>query len=360
MVYQPTYVHGNKPVTVGHQYSTVALLPEAEVNLSPSWLVPLTTQRVGTLDDKEVVGATQIDALLNDPRLPIRKGLCVAVGDSRYSKAEYLYANRHHDNLVTVARVRSTRTFYQQPSSDCKGETVKRRGHPTWYGESFKLQDSSTWHEPDETTSWTQVSRRGQRYHVEIQSWHHMLMRGKQKPKPLPMHLHPFTLVCITRYDEQGRQVGKQPLWLIVIGERRHELSLSDTYHAYEQRYDLEHFFRLGKQKLLLTAFQTPETEREEAWWQLVHLAYAQLWMARHVAHLLPRPWERNLPSIRQRRISPTFVQRDFARIIRQLGTPAKSPRPRGNSPGRLKGTRLSPRSRHKVVVKRKLKAQSH
>jgi hypothetical protein len=30
MVYQPNQVMGNKPVTVGHQYSTVALLPETE------------------------------------------------------------------------------------------------------------------------------------------------------------------------------------------------------------------------------------------------------------------------------------------------------------------------------------------
>ena len=359
MVYQPTHVKGNKPVTVGHQYSTVALLPEAESHLSPSWLVPLTTQRVATTQDKEIVGAIQVDALLSDRNLPFHNALCVDVGDSRYSKPEYLYANRHHPNLVTVARVRRTRTFYQQPSCGDKDEKGKRRGHPTWYGEPFKLQDASTWHTPDEAISFTQVSRRGRHYQVEIQAWHHMLMRGKQKPHPLPMHAHPFTLVCITRYDDRGRQIGQQPLWLIVIGQRRHELSLSDIYYAYEQRYDLEHFFRFGKQKLLLTAFQTPDTDREEKWWQLVHLAYAQLWMARQVAQQLPRPWERNLPTLRTRRISPTLVQRDFARIIRQLGTPARPPKRRGNSSGRPKGTRLPPRSRHKVVVKCLLKAHS-
>lgn len=359
MVYHPTHVKGNKPVTVGHQYSTVALLPEAEAHLSPSWLVPLTTQRVATMDDKEAVGAAQIDALLHDRKLPFHKELCVDVGDSRYSKPEYLHANRHHDNLVTLARVRRTRTFHRQPSCADEGETTKSPGHPTWYGDSFTLKDPATWHAPDETTSLTQVSRRGKHYRVEIQAWHNMLMRGKRKPKFLAMHLHPFTLVCVTRYDEEGRQVGKHPLWLLVIGQRRDELNLTDIYHAYEQRYDLEHFFRFGKQKLLLTAFQTPKTDREQKWWQLVHLAYAQLWMARHVARQLPRPWERNLPTLRQRRISPTLVQRDFARIIRQLGTPAQLPKRRGYSPGRPNGTRLPPRVRHKVVVKRLLKATS-
>jgi hypothetical protein len=359
MVYQPTHVKGNKPVTVGHQYSTVALLPEAEANLSPSWLVPLTTQRVATTDDKELVGAAQIETLLSDRNLPFRNELCVDVGDSCYSKPAYLFANRRHHNLVTLARTRSNRTFYQRPLVHDEDKTLKKCGHPTWYGDAFRLQDSATWHAPDETITLSQMSRRGKHYRVEIRAWHHMLMRGKQKPKPLPMHRHPFTLVCIIRYDDEGQQVGKQPLWLIVIGERRHELSLSDSYHAYEQRYDLEHFFRFGKQRLLLTDFQTPETDREETWWRLVHLAYAQLWMARHVTRLLPRPWERNLPAMRERRISPTLVQRDFGRIIRQLGTPAKAPKPRGNSAGRPKGTKLAPRSRHKVVVKRLLKANS-
>ena len=359
MVYQPNLVKGNKPITVGHQYSTVALLPEAEANLSPSWLVPLTTQRVATTDDKELVGATQIQTLLSDRNLPFHRELCVDVGDSCYSKPEYLHANRHHHNLVTLARARSTRTFYRRPLVRDEDNTVKKRGHPTWYGDAFRLQDSATWHAPDETITLSQMSRRRKRYRVEIQTWHHMLMRGKQKPKPLPMHQHPFTLACVTRYDEQGQQASKHPLWLIVIGERRYELNVSDIYHAYEQRYDLEHFFRFGKQKLLLTNFQTPETDREETWWCLVHLAYAQLWMARHVARLLPRPWERNLPAMRERRISPTLVQRDFARIIRQLGTPAKAPQPRGNSAGRSTGTKLAPRSRHRVVVKRLLKANS-
>jgi len=172
------------------------------------------------------------------------------------------------------------------------------------------------------------------------------------------MHKHPFTLVRIVRYDEDGNEVFKHPLWLIVMGARRHELTLEHIYQAYSSRFDIEHFFRFGKQKLLLVNFQTPEVKREEHWWQLVHIAYAQLWMTRHVADALPRPWERNLPAMKKRLISPTLAQRDFPRIIRQLGTPAKPPKPRGNSPGRRKGMKLPKRPRQKVVVKGKKVAQ--
>ncbi len=356
MVYQPTVVKGNKPVTIGHQYSTAALLPEGEAGLSGSWLAPLMTQRVATAADKELVGAGQIAALLSDDTLPFHLWLCVEVADSSYSKPKYLAANRSQRNLITIARLRSNRVLYRQPVAQM---TEGKRGHPTWYGEPFRLQDATTWPPPDQRCTLHEVSRRGKSYRVEVQAWHNLLMRGQQRPKPLPMHRHPFTLVRIVRHDDKDQPVSEDALWLIVIGERRHELRLDEIQQAYGQRFDLEHFFRFGKQKLLLTSFQTAETQREQHWWQLVHIAYAQLWVARHVANLLPRPWERNLPAMRNHSISPTLVQRDFARIIRQLGTPAKPPKLRGNSPGRPLGTKLKPRSRHKVVVKGLLKAAS-
>jgi hypothetical protein len=347
MVYQPNLVKGNKPVTVGHQYSSVALLPEAQT--SASWLIPLTTQRVASTDDKELVGAGQINGLLSAVNLPFRNQLCVEVGDTSYSKPAYLHANRHHRHLVTIARVRSNRTFYRQVVT---GPMPRKRGHPTWYGATFSLSDPTTWSAPDETATLTQVNQRGKPYQVQIQAWHNLLMRGQQQPVTLPMQHYPFTLLRIVHVDGQGVPRHKHPLWLLVMGPRRCELNLAQSYHAYTRRYDLEHFFRFGKQKLLLVNFQTPETRREEAWWQLIHIAYAQLWLARKVAALLPRPWERNLPTMQTRRISPTLVQRDFARIVRQLGTPAKPPKPRGNSPGRPKGYKLPPRPRHKIVVK--------
>jgi hypothetical protein len=351
MVYQPNPIKGNKPVTIGHQFSTTVLLPEAAAGVSSSWVIPLTTRRVSTNEDKELVGSGQIDALLKDAKLPFGRRFCVDVGDTSYSKPACLHANRHHPHLVTVARIRGTRVLYRQFVPD-PSETKRSVGCPRHYGERFALQEPETWPQPDEQVTVTEKSRRGKTYRVEIRAWHNMLMPGKCKPKRLPMHRYPFTLVQVVRYDEEGNLACKHPLWLLAVGQRRHELSAQAIYQAYGQRYDLEHFFRFGKQKMLLARFQTPEDVREEKWWQLVHLAYAQLWMARQVANSLPRPWERNLPAMKKGLMSPTLVQRDFGRIIRQIGTPAKPPKPRFISPGRRKGTKLPPRPRRKVVVK--------
>jgi hypothetical protein len=352
MVYQPEGVKGKLPVTIGHQYSTVALGLEPETGVSSSWVLPLLTARVPTTEDKEMVGARQIEMLLQDARLPFGREFTVEVADSSYSKPAYLHAHRKFPNLVTIVRVRGNRTLYHQYVPTEEEVENPSQGHPKWYGERFALSDAATWTAPDETWSQWETSRRSKLYRVEVRAWHNLLMTGKQKPERLPMHEHLFTLVRIVRYDEEGNEVFKRPLWLIVMGKRRHELTLEQIYQAYLCRFDIEHFFRFGKQKLLMADFQTPEVMREENWWQLVHIAYAQLWMARHVTHALPRPWERNLPAMRQRLVSPTLVQRDFARIICQLGTPAQPPKLRGISPGRAKGMKLPKRPRQKVVVK--------
>lgn len=359
MVYEPEVVKGKLPVTIGHQYSTVALGLEPEAGISPSWVLPLLTERVPTAEDKERVGARQIEMLLQDAKLPFSRELTVEVADSSYSKPAYLHAHRKFPNLVTIVRVRGNRTLYHQ-YVPTEGEIEHpNQGHPRWYGERFALSDSATWTAPDETWGQWETSCRGKLYRVEIQAWHNLLMTGKQKPERLPMHEYPFTLVRIVRYDEEGQEVFKRPLWLIVMGRRRHELTLEQIYQAYSCRFDIEHFFRFGKQKLLMADFQTPEVMREENWWQLVHIAYAQLWMARHLADVLPRPWERNLPAMKRRLTSPTLVQRDFARIIRQLGTPARPPKPRGISSGRPKGMKLPKRPRQKVVVKSQIHAKA-
>src|SRR3990172_7403270 len=154
IVYQPNPIQGNKPVTVGHQYSTVALLPEKGATSVP-WVVPLATRRGPTGTDKEGVGAEQLDRLLSDPGLPFHEQLCVEVGDTAYSKPAYLHAHRHHPNLVTIARVRRNRIFYRPPPQEAEQGGA---GHPRWYGERFALQEPATWHPPYETLTTTHPS----------------------------------------------------------------------------------------------------------------------------------------------------------------------------------------------------------
>jgi hypothetical protein len=349
-VYQPNLVAGNKPVTIGHQYSTLALMPEKEAQVSGSWVVPLSTARVTTDEDKEQVGARQVNQVLDNPELPWHDELVVEVGDSRYSKPVYIHAtHRGHDKLVSILRVRNNRTFYAAYDVPDGKRPANR---PKRYGQAFKLPDPSTQPKADLEITLTTTSRRGKTITHTIQAWNNLLMPGKNKPERIPMWQYPFTLVKITACDERGEPVFAKPIWLIVVGKLRNQLSLAQIFQAYHSRSNLEHFFRFGKQKLLLSASQTPSTAREERWWHLVHIAYAMLWMARHLANHLPRPWEQYLPNARRRMMTPTLVRRDAQRLISQLGTPAQPPQSRGKSPGRKLGTKMPPRIRYPVIIK--------
>jgi len=253
------------------------------------------------------------------------------VADSSYSTPTFLSQAMLHPNLVTVVRVRSNRVFYQAPLPHVG---PRRRGHPLWYGQRFDLKDETTWSTPAHVAQTSLTTRRGKCLMVSLKAWHNLRMRGT---KSYPIHEHPFTLMPVQITAPNGERVFDS-MWLIVMGNRRHELSLLEIWQSYRQRFDLEHFFRFGKQRLLMTADQTPDEQHEENWVQLCLLAYVQLWVARELSMHLPRSWERYLPTTPENVATPTAVQRDFARIISLIGTPAAASKTRGKSPGRAKG----------------------
>lgn len=348
VVYYPNPAPGNKPIGVGHSYSILALLPEREAG-DPPWVVPLSCIRIPAEKTANQVAAMQMTDLLDDDKLPFGVELSVNTADSSYSKAPYLSPTGAYENHVEVVRVATNRKFYRFPTKP-KEPHPGHGGHPTWYGEPFDLKDETTWREPDEETEMEWKTRRGRKLTVKLERWNDLLMRGK---KDASMHERPFDLVRCQVFDTQGQLVFKKALWLIVTGKRRREVSLVEVYNAYRQRYDLEHFFRFGKNRLLLDRYQTPELEHEENWWELVCLAYIQLWLAAPLSGILLNPWERPSPETKECGLpGPTHVQRDYERITGQFGTPACPPKLRGISPGRQKGMSPGVRPRQPVVFK--------
>ena len=311
---------GNKPITIGHQYSLLAYLPDKQPGADPAWIVPLLWRRIATQETEIQVGVAQVATLLADERLPFHYDLGVQVEDRRYSVAAFLSPLAQHANLVTITRLHGTRILYRQAPPET---AARQAGHPTWYGQPFDLQDATTWDARAETAETSYTSRRGRTYTVQIKAWHDLLMRGQ---RGRPMHTQPFTLLRVRWLDAAGQPVFKRVLWLVVVGARRHVLTLVEVQQAYRQRYDLEHFFRFGKQRLLLASFQTPDAEREVNWLQLCQLAYTQLYLSRTLVNSTPRPWERYLPSRPPSAATPTTTQRDFDALFARLGHQPRHP----------------------------------
>jgi len=302
----------------------------------------MSAEVVASTSDTISVAHHQLQALLHDPTLPWAEQVCVLSADSRYSNRRFLYPLATEDNLIVITRVRSNRTFFHTPES----KTHQGRGRPPWYGPVFRLQDSSTW--PPAQQQWQEFfyTHRGQKRQLLGQWWSQLLMRGTREH---PMHQHPFDLLRLQVCDEKGNSL-QSPMWLLVWGTQRQGLSPEQCYQAYRARFAQEHAFRFLKAHLLWDEFQTPDSGREHHWVRLSCLAYAQLWAGRELAQSLPLPWQRYLPQVKQGKLSPTQVQRDFSRIIRQVGTPARAPQVRGKPPGRPPGTQLVKRVRRPMV----------
>lgn len=343
-IHYPNPIKGNKPINIGHCYSVVCALPDQIDTEKVPWAVPLSGERVPSKHKGVNQGNQQLKKIWQSSLFSDK--LSVLVADSDYSQKDFIGEQVKHEDVVTITRVRSDRVFYRQFIRD--PNQAKTSGHPRWYGDKFDLKDDQTWTEPDEVHHVPFTTKKGRQLTVTISGWKQMLMRGTKNYK---MNNHPFTLLQIVVRAQERNSIWK-PMWLIVIGSRRDELSLVDCYQCYRQRYDMEHLFRFGKQRLLMTSYLTPDVHHEENWFKLTLLSYVNLWAARKLAVVLPRDWEQYLKTNKSIKITPSLVQRDFSRIITTLGTFAKFPKRRGFSSGRIKGYKKAPRTRHDVIKK--------
>jgi hypothetical protein len=340
VVHAPNHVPGQKPITVGHEYSVIVHIPDEPVDRDRHWVIPLSVKRVASSASGPQVGLLQFKQIATQTQF--RDCFCVDVADAAYSTGEWLAGIADLHNAVHIARLRGNRTLFRAPQ-----EANRRRGRPILYGDEVPLCAPS---EPDEQLEQFElVTRRGKKLFVKIVRWNDLLAKGR---KDLKTHLHPFDVVRITVTDEKGRPIYKRPLWLMIAGQRRREITNRQAFQAYCCRYDIEHFFRFGKQKLCLTSSQTCETRHEENWLWISMLAYTMLYHASSLAKETRYPWERKKVTVIKPKQTPTMVQRDYERIIRGIGTPASVPKPRGKSSGREGGVNGKRRKDQPLVRK--------
>ncbi len=342
IVHAPNHVPGQKPITVGHEYSLVVYLPEDEEDRRAHWACPLSIRRVQSHETGPQIGFEQVQMLVTTPAFQDK--LCANVSDAAYSTKHWIVNGDPIHNLVNISRLRNNKILFRQPRPP--GEK-KQRGRPSCYGEPFRLSDPPM---QEEGLQFEKTTFSGKRWVVRLSRWMNILTKGDRTHR---MEKHPFDVVCAQVFDETGRSVFKKPLWLMVTGRRRNELSSKQIYESYAQRYDIEHTFRFGKQKLLLARSQTPDTRHEENLTWVTMLSLAMLYQTRRLAVEVKYPWERRRVTSIVRTPPVTQVQRDYIRIIREIGTPARIPKPRGKSVGRLNGMIVLHRTTWPIIRKR-------
>ena len=341
-VHAPNHIPGQKPITVGHEYSVLVYLPNHAIDQELHWAVPLSVRRVKSDQVGPQIGLVQLEEIVN--QTVFKNRFCVSVSDTAYSTRAWAIGVKKWSQVVHIARMRANRKLYRMPF--CGSKT--RCGRPRIYGEELLLKCPS---QPDLEEIATITTRKGRIYEVLLQRWNDVIMQGSQEERT---HEHPFDLLRVIVTDEKGKPVYRRPLWVMIAGIKRRDVSSKEAYISYGRRYDVEHFFRFGKQKLGLVNSQTCETRHEENWHWIGILAYNMLYHARQLTHPVIYPWEKRKVRAITMAERPSQVQRDYGRIIRGIGTPAPIPKTRGKSPGRQLGAKGGQRPTHALIRRSK------
>jgi hypothetical protein len=230
LIHKSTPVKCQIPITIGHNYSFVcALAPEEK------WVLPLSVERVKPNDVRTMVGIGQLEEILKN-----RSQKWIHVADTDYSGGDVL---KRLDSLpcTSLIRLRSNRVLYFPLN-----KSGKRLGRPKIYGRKFYFKHPCK--------SCEQILTDHQDGCLKIERWNGLLIRGVQL----------LVDVVRIRLYRNNRLVFKHPIWLAIIGQK--DIDTRQVCDTYKRRFDIEHFLRFGKRKLLLNSFQTPEVESEENW----------------------------------------------------------------------------------------------
>lgn len=353
ITHMPNPTPGNKPICVGHQYSVLTLGTDKVLEREKHWLIPLSAKRVESSKKGNEVGMKQIVDSIEE--LELKDELTISIGDTLYGTEECRITANKQDNLVHIFRLNGKRNLFVMPTELQEGSSQK--GRKQEFGAKMNLGDLSGHPACNHNVTTEYLSGSGKKYTLTIKCWENMLLRGSRTYRSSQ---HPLNLMQITLTDEHKTPVYKKPLWLAVFGKRRHDITVVDAYEHYKSRYDIEHFFRFGKNHLLMAAYQTADVTHEEQWWNLCMLAYTQLYLAKEVSHSLPQPWERYLPAYQKNEdkspviASPSQTQRGFVDLLKAIGTPAKDCVARGKPLGRVQGEVQVKRESHPIFFKTK------
>jgi hypothetical protein len=85
------------------------------------------------------------------------------------------------DHVSGVFRLRNNRKLYRRPPP------YAGRGHPTWHGPLFRLNDPTTWGDPDESAPLTETDERGRTWTIHLRRWDNLHFREARQDRRLPI-----------------------------------------------------------------------------------------------------------------------------------------------------------------------------
>jgi hypothetical protein len=317
----PTPVPGQRPITIGHGFSTLAWVPEG----AGSWALPLLHERIPQGRSALECAATQLRTVT--AALPAALGRPLACYDSAYGCAPFVAATA--DIAVDkILRLRPNLSLRQAPGP------YKGRGPRPKHGPAFQLNVPGTWPAPAEELTVADAEHGP----VQIQGWSALHFRDAPA--------QPFSVIRVQRLTARGTKRDPKAQWLAWVGEPAPPLA--EWWAVYGRRFAQDHWYRFAKGPLHGTLPTVQTGEQAERWAHLLPLMTWELWLARGVVDR-PRPWQAAQPGAA---MTPGRVRQGWGGIMAAIGTPTARPKPRGKAPGWPRGKVRKRRERQAVVKK--------
>jgi hypothetical protein len=334
--HHPSRHSGGQPIVAGWNYSWISQL-NWEHN---SWTAPVDVKRISPRDDTAQTTAEQVKALVT--RVGDNGTVPLFVFDAGYDPIG-LSVDLAGTRAQVLVRLRSDRVFYTGPPQ------ATGTGRPRRHGARFACADQA--HQPPPDATLTTVGARYGRVEVAAWSGLHPKLAGRGRwagDGPPPIVTGTVIRVRVEHLPKSMNATGSlKTLWLWWSGPGAPDL---DTcWRAYVHRFDIEHTLRFVKHTLGWTTPRVRLPEQADRWTFLVVAAYTQLRLARRTVADSRLPWEppRDLACL-----TPTRVRRSFRQLVQIIGTPANPPKPTKAGPGRPKGSRTGPATRHPAIKK--------
>jgi hypothetical protein len=326
-VYHPTAAVNGGSVCIGYPYSLLDWVPEAH----QSWSLSVSVRRVPSQMTAGEMGIAQIQQL-SENRADLPSVLDIIAADGKYGHAKFLRPLQNQGCGIVV-RLRQDRILYRVPEQPKN----RKRGRPRIHGKRFAFKEPETWETPDEVIT-LEDPKLGQ---VKLERWNDL--HGKNDAD-VPMDV-------IRASIHLERDKPPKPIWLAwqapATIPNNLEVNAQVIWQAYVHRWPVEPGIRFRKQRLGWTKPQFQHKETGDRWSWLVALALWLLFLFRPIVRDHPLPWQKP-----QSKLTPLRVQQSLPLIFAQFGSPARSPKTRGKSPGWPKGRCRTPKQRFQVVKK--------
>jgi hypothetical protein len=329
--------HSNgQPIVAGWSYQWINQLDWAP----DSWTAPVDVSRISPNTDTTTATVAQVQRLVAD--LGDTGDIPMFVFDAGYDPIA-LGAELADTRAQILVRISPKRVFHPDPPPPAPGAM----GRPRRHGPRFALSERDTWHQPDQ-----QHLAHDTRYgNICVQAWSDMHPKLAGRGRWANHHLPPIVRGTVIRVEVEhlpkptARNV--KTLWLWWSGPGHPDLDI--VWRAYLRRFDIEHTFRYVKGALGWTTPAVCTPQQADRWSWLIIAAYTQLRLARPVVDDHRLPWERPREP---RLLTPARTRRGFPLLRTIIGTPAHPPKSDKPGPGRPKGTRKPPRTRHPAIKK--------